>query len=39
MPLGLVEAFGAAQDAQGMVRLLRFISPITVGRLGGGLGM
>ncbi len=39
MPLGLVEAFEASQEVQGMVRLLGFISPITVGRWGGGLGM
>lgn len=37
MPLGLVESFGA-QDAEGMVRLLRFLAPITVGTRGVGLG-
>lgn len=42
MPLGLVEAFGAdgaADGAEGMVRLLLFIAPITTGRRCGGLGM
>lgn len=42
MPLGLVEAFGAdgaADGAEGMVRLLLFISPITTCRRCGGLGM
>lgn len=37
MPLGLVDAFGAANGAEAMVRLLMFLSPITVVRRGGGL--
>jgi len=39
MPLGLVEVFGAADGAEGMVRLLAFFSPVTVGRRGRGLGL
>lgn len=38
LPFGLVAAFGA-QEPEGMVRLLRFLAPITASSLGCGLGV
>jgi hypothetical protein len=39
MPVGLLAAFGGTDGAQAIVRLLKFLSPITVGKRGGGIGM
>jgi hypothetical protein len=38
MPLDLVEAFGARQ-LEGLVKLMKFLSPITTGSCGTGCGM
>ena len=38
MPLSLVERFSAT-SCEGLVKLMRFIAPITIGTDHGGLGM
>jgi hypothetical protein len=38
MPLSLVERFKAT-GCEGLVKLMRFLAPITIGAANGGLGM